>query len=220
MEVALDHLYIKSDISAEPNARSAESAGCWAKAPGVAIVALGGTRRPGRDGSPWPPLRSLGHRHRPARSRVGCVPSDRAAGGQRRRLRARSVTEVSLPGPTGDAGRRPRVRAEAPSLRRDLSSGRSAHARWTAAGPVGPTLSSRSWPPAIPSLHCPLRSSWRRARFQIRRRRLGRRGALRGEAGWRSSAWSAAIWTPGTGSRGPGAEVAAICSTESRGPRR
>jgi hypothetical protein len=32
------------------------------KAPGVAVIALGGTRRPAREGSSWPPLRSLGHR--------------------------------------------------------------------------------------------------------------------------------------------------------------
>ncbi|HTD53113.1 MAG TPA: hypothetical protein VK780_08810 [Thermoanaerobaculia bacterium] len=30
------------------------------KTPEVAVIALGGTRRPGRDGFSWPPLRSSG----------------------------------------------------------------------------------------------------------------------------------------------------------------
>jgi hypothetical protein len=42
-----------------------------------------------------PPLRSLGHSGSTASSVEWCVPSDRAAAGQRRRLRARSVAQAN-----------------------------------------------------------------------------------------------------------------------------
>src|SRR6266542_907833 len=67
--------------------------------------------------------------HRGVCPRTGPTPGDAAVSG------ACTLTSVPVRGPEGDAGRRPRVRAEEPSLRRDLSSGRSAHARRPAAGP-------------------------------------------------------------------------------------
>jgi hypothetical protein len=69
------------------------------------------------------------HLHRGVCPRTGPPPGDAAVSG------ACTLSSVTVRGPEGDAGRRPRVRAEEPSLRRNLSSGRSAHARWPAAGP-------------------------------------------------------------------------------------
>jgi len=99
----------------------------------------------------WPSLRSLGHSHRIAPS-PSCVcpwtgPTPGEAFGAT--VAPRLAPREFKPGARAGGGRgglprhqishvrrsRPRVRAEEPSLRRNLSSGRSAHARWPAAGP-------------------------------------------------------------------------------------
>src|SRR5438105_13801511 len=53
----------KCAVTLEFDSGVSERGGLLGEAPGVAVIALGGTRRPGREGISWPPLRSLGHRH-------------------------------------------------------------------------------------------------------------------------------------------------------------
>src|SRR6266498_1034513 len=77
-------------------------------APGVAGIALGGTRRPGRAEEHRAAATVRGHRDRVVWSRAWRVPSDSAAAGQRRRLRAAlrlSPAAAPAAGPPPGGGR-------------------------------------------------------------------------------------------------------------------